>query len=274
MIRGRSAASLVVALLGVAAGLWLLSAGGAADAPWLPGHSRQATAQLAGHRVLVRNVRDFRYPADRQAIEAWDDREFDLSALDSLWLGVSDMPGPRALAHLFLSFGFADGRYLVVSVEARRRVGQTYSALRGLLGTYELIFVVADERDFIASRANKNGRDVWLYPLRADPERARALLVEVLEFANRLAAEPVYYNTVRRSCSTMLLRLANRVRERPLRGGWRILLPGYTDSLMLDLGLVESDLELEEARARYLVSERSRRFGEDPEYSARLREGR
>ena len=133
MIRGRSAASLIVALLGVAAGLWLLSAGGAADDPWLPGHSRQATAQLAGHRVLVRNVRGFRYPADRQAIEAWDDREFDLSALDSLWLGVSDMPGPRALAHLFLSFGFADGRYLVVSVEARRRVGQTYSALRGLL---------------------------------------------------------------------------------------------------------------------------------------------
>ena len=125
MIRARTVASLMVGLLGVAAGLWLLSAGGSADSPWLPGHSRLATAELAGDRVLVRNVRDFRYPADRRPIEAWDDREFDLSALDSVWLGVSDMPGPRAVAHMFLSFGFADGRYLVVSVEARRRVGQT-----------------------------------------------------------------------------------------------------------------------------------------------------
>ena len=263
----------MIALLGVAVGLWLLSVRRPVTGPWLPGQARQATAELAGDRVLVRNVRDFRYTADKEVIESWDDREFDLDELDSIWLGVSDIPGPRALAHVFLSFGFSDGRYLVVSVEARRRVGQQYSPWLGLLHTYELIFVLADERDFIASRANKNGRDVWLYPLNGDPDRVRALFVEVLDTANGLARKPVAYNTVWRSCSTTLLRLANRVREQRLRGGWRILLPGYTDSLALDLGLVASELEVEEARERYWVSERSRRFAEDPQYSTRLREG-
>ncbi len=106
---------MLVVLLVAGVAFWLESARGSSEGPWLPGHARQATAEAGGGLVVVRDVRNFRHTAGKEAIESWEDREFDLSSLDSVWLGVSDIPGPKALAHLFLSFGFADGRYLVVS---------------------------------------------------------------------------------------------------------------------------------------------------------------
>jgi hypothetical protein len=64
----------------------------------------------------------------------------------------------RALAHTMLSFGFEDGDYLGVSVEVRLEKGETYRPTLGLFGQFELIYVIADERDLI--RVRTEYRDV------------------------------------------------------------------------------------------------------------------
>jgi len=44
--------------------------------------------------------------------------------------------------------------------------GEEYGVVAGMLGAFELMDVVADERDVFGLRANVRGDDVYLYPLR------------------------------------------------------------------------------------------------------------
>jgi hypothetical protein len=57
-----------------------------------------------------------------------------------------------AIAHIFLSFGFADKDFLAISIETRRERHETYSTVAGFFKQYELFYVVADEWDLIGLR--------------------------------------------------------------------------------------------------------------------------
>ena len=70
-----------------------------------------------------------------------------------------------------MSFGTSDDQYLVVSVEARRRMNQKYSIIKGVFGAFPLMYVIADERDAIGQRVECRGDDVFLYPSSATPEQ-------------------------------------------------------------------------------------------------------
>ena len=74
------------------------------------------------------------------------------------------------MAHTLVSFGFDDGQYLAVSVEARRQDWQSYSPLWGLFRSYELMFVLGDERDLVRLRTNIRRERVYLYRVASAPE--------------------------------------------------------------------------------------------------------
>ena len=109
-----------------------------------------------------------------------------------------------------LSFGFDDGEFLAVSVEARYEEGETYSPVKGDLRQYELIYVVADERDVIVLRQAPKGRCVSV-PTRATPELARACCWTCMARANKLAAEPEFYDALSNNCTTNIVAHVNRV---------------------------------------------------------------
>jgi hypothetical protein len=48
--------------------------------------------------------------------------------------------------------GFGDDRYLCLSVEARKEVGERYSVLLSFFCRFELIYVIGDERDLVRLR--------------------------------------------------------------------------------------------------------------------------
>jgi hypothetical protein len=50
-----------------------------------------------------------------------------------------------------------------------------------------------------------------------------------------------------------------------------VLLPGYSDKLAYDLGLLDTALPFPEARQRTNVSEVARRNGDNPDVSAAIR---
>jgi hypothetical protein len=64
-----------------------------------------------------------------------------------------------------MSWGFEGDQYVAISIETRKAKGEEYSALRGFFRQYELIYVVADERDVVRLRTNYRGEDVYLYRL-------------------------------------------------------------------------------------------------------------
>ena len=239
---------------------------------WVLPQSRLPTAMIWQDEIRVRNVRDFRYAnAGEVTRAAWDERRYDLRGLNSAWLGVSPFGGIPGVGHVFVSFGFDDGRYLAISVEARREQGEAYSPVRGIFRNYEIIYVVADERDVVALRSNAWNDPVYLYPVRTSREALRATFLDMLRRANELAQRPEFYDTVFNSCSVSLARHVNRVVPDRIPRSLKVLLAGFSDALALDVGLIEFDGTLEQARERFRINARAAGDVDLGDFSARIR---
>jgi hypothetical protein len=171
-----------------------------------------------------------------------------------------------------LSFGLANGEHVAISVEIRKEQGETFSAVKGLLNQYEIMYVVADERDVIDLRAVHRGDDVYVYPLRATPEQSQALFVDMLRRANQLAEQPEFYNTITNNCTTAIVRHFNQLAKTPLAvSDPRIFLPGYSDELVYELGLIDTTASFAETKRRANVSPLARQHRDAADYSQAIR---
>jgi len=171
---------------------------------WSPGQQVLPRAAIRGDRIAIENVRNFSYRTETDFEAKYETRRYDLARLDSLWLAVERSGAAPATAHSFLSFGFGD-EYVAISVETREERGESYSPLAGLLRQYELMYVVADERDVLGLRTNLRRDPVYLYPVKTTREQMRRVFVEMLGRANRLAAAPEFYNTLTNNCTSNLV---------------------------------------------------------------------
>ncbi len=228
-------------------------------------------AESEGTRFKIYNVREFIYQSDKDYIVRYSDRSYDLEQLESVDFIVVPFKHVPSLAHTMLSFGFDNGEYLGVSVEARLEEGETYSPVRGALRQFELIYVVADERDIIARRTRHRDADVYLYRTIATPEQARELFVDVMQRVNKLAAEPEFYDTLTNNCTSNIVRHINQLRPGSVPLDLRVLLPGFSDRLAYDLGLLESKLPFAETRRRARVNELANRHVEEANFSELIR---
>jgi hypothetical protein len=240
------------------------------EGDWQAVHGVLPQAEIDGDRLTVRNLRNFAYGDDGGVREArYEDRRYDLSGLESVWYGLSHF-APLGLAHSFLSFGFSDGGYLALSVEARLETHQSYSPLLGLMRTYELIYVAADERDVIGLRSHVRGEEVLLYEIEVEPARAKELLLIMLGTMNELHDAPRFYNTLLDNCTTNILQHAERLTRWDLFTDYRVILPGYSDGLAYELGAIAGDLPLTETRERARIDPNGVALG-DPAFSRAIR---
>ena len=80
------------------------------------------------------------------------------------------------MAHLIMSFGFADGQVLAWSIEVRREKGGAYSPVADAFKSHTLVSLATTERDSVRLRTNVRGEDVAALPIRASPQAIRTLL--------------------------------------------------------------------------------------------------
>ncbi len=259
-------------MIAAASAWWSVSPSNERD--WEADQARMPSAIFSGDTVTVTNIRDFEHcPKSGPAVERWETRSFDLSGIESVWLVLSVFKKNwRGPAHPFISFGFSDSTFLAVSVEARKEKGETFSAVKGMLKKYELIYVVALERDVLTLRAVCRTDRVYLYPLDVSPGKARLLLEGMLRRANELEAKPSFYNTLWNNCTTNIIARANEVAEEPIPGGYYSFLPGYADRVAMALGLIEEKGSLDETRRNHMVNDRAKRYAGDPRFSILVRE--
>ena len=118
--------------------LWWLSLRPKSDRDWKTGMDVLPHVELVGDVLRIRQFRNFRYTASGDPLPQYEERTFDLTKLSSLDYFLAHWSGP-VIAHTLVSFGFDDGQFLVVSVEARLQRWQSYSPLRGIFRSYELI---------------------------------------------------------------------------------------------------------------------------------------
>ncbi|HEY0304661.1 MAG TPA: DUF4105 domain-containing protein [Longimicrobiales bacterium] len=239
---------------------------------WSIGQERLPHARFHGDSVTIGSFRNFDYDSTgNPTATTYETRSYDLNQLQTVWFVLAPFePENRGPAHSFLTFGFADSQYIAVSVEARKERNESYSILKGILKRYEIMYVVGDERDLIRLRVAR-GDDVYLYPIRTTPAKARALFVQMMERANALATHPEFYNTLTNNCTTNILAHANSVATKKIPYGREVLLPGYADELARELGLIATDLPIEQARRRFRINERARAAFDDASFSTRIR---
>lgn len=271
-IRRAALAALVVALVGLAGFTSVvLSRQPSNDRTWSPDQRELATARFAGDSVYVRNVRNVHYRTTHDYDVHYDDRAYDLRRIESVWFIVEPFSGMKGPAHTFVTFGFDDGRYVAISVEIRKEVGESFSPWRGATRGYELTYVVGDERDLIGLRANFRHDSVYLYRTTATPEKARQLFVSMLERADKLAAEPEFYNTLTSTCTTNIVRHVNEISPKRVPFSFKTLLPAYADELAYKVGLLDTTVAFETLRARAKINARAAAYADSADFSRLIR---
>ncbi len=242
---------------------------------WRPEQSVLAYADIQGDQVTVHNVRNCKYFANDVYLVDYYDKTIDLNRIEGVDYIVVPFKGMPAIAHVMISFQIAkpDGTrdHLAVSVETRKERDENYNPLEGSTNQYELIYVVADERDVIQYRTNYNGEDVYLYHTVASPEASKALLVDVLGRVNQLSVTPEFYDTLVNNCTSNIVRHVNRIKPNRIVADYRVLLPGYSDSLAYDEGLIEKHGTFPETKKEAYVNPLAQRYAGREDFSEMIR---
>ena len=240
---------------------------------WSQNHAVLQTADFNDNMVTVRNVRYSRYESADVYTTQYYDATFNLDDIRTLDLIMVPFQGMSRVAHVESSFGFADGRQIGLSIEARYEEGEKYDPAAAGMGQFELIYVLADERDMIRLATDVHKNDVHIYRLNFEPHEVRQMFVEALRRANKLAVEPEFYHPLTNSCVTNLIDHINKGRPNAVPRGYRTLVPGLLAHHMYDLNLIATSAKTyreakEMAKINWLVE----RYGDLEYFSAGIRQ--
>jgi hypothetical protein len=241
---------------------------------WQPEVARLAHAEIRGDLVTVRNIRNFDYRSETDFTPAWYDRTFDLNKLESVDLVAVYWMGP-AIAHTILSFGFAGGDHLAISIETRKEKGEGYSTIKGFFKQYELYYVVADERDVIRVRSNYRKdppEDVYVYRVHGNIDNGRRLFLEYMRRINALKATPEFYNTLTDNCTTGIW-MNTRINPGHPPLSWKILASGYVPAYLYEQGRLNGSASFDELRRMAHVNARAQAADQAADFSRRIRVG-
>jgi hypothetical protein len=280
--------AIMVAGLWLARGFWRKMATGAAgfalvlawwltqqprdDRPWQPDVDRTAWADITGDDVTLHNVRNCDYRTETDFTPHWETRTVHLSQITGIDLSINYW-GVEWMAHPVVSFQFSDTPPICFSIETRREIGETYSAIGGLYRQFELIYIVADERDAIRVRTNyRHGEDIYLYRINLTPDQARVRFLEYLTSLNALHEHPRWYNAITTNCTTSIRTQHAAALRRPW--DWRILLNGYADHMLYEQGSLQTGgLPFAELKERSHINAAAKAANDAPDFSERIRAG-
>jgi hypothetical protein len=217
---------------------------------WSPEYAIPATATVDGGTVSFTNIRDFSYNSPTEMIPHYYNASFQLDQLSSVDLISAHWSGD-AISHLFLSFNFQDGRHLAVSIETRRQKRFAFSVIAGFFRHFELMYVVADERDVIGVRTDVRHERVFLYRLQLTPEQRDRLFMNYVREIERLAVHPRWYNTLTNNCTTEILARAQD--PEPARMKWHLVLSGFLPNYAYSRGLLDTSVPFAELREGSLI---------------------
>jgi hypothetical protein len=243
------------------------------DRDWQPEVAVTPWAEQNGDLVTIHGVRNLDYRTETDFTPRWEDRTYDLRKLDSVDL-VAVYWGSDAIAHIMISFGFEGKDFLAASIETRKERGENYSTIAGFFRQYELVYVVADERDVIRVRTGfrEPREDVYVYRVRAPLENGRRVFLDYLKSMNEMHKRPRFYNTLTTNCTTGVL-MHSRMNPESPPVSWKILISGYVPEYLYELGRLDTRHSFQELRKLSHVNARAEAAGSDPAFSQRIREG-
>lgn len=228
---------------------------------------------IGDNAVAIQHIRNFQYTTENDFVPNYYDQTFALKDLQRADLIFVPFNRSKHAAHAFISFEFADGEHVAISIEIRKKHNEKYSALRGLLRQYSLMYVIANEADVVKLRTNHRDNKVFLYPLNLGSEQLAKLFLDMARRAQKLQQEPEFYNTFFNACVTNLVWHINRVKKEKIPFHPSIIISGYVDRYFHKLGLFATDLPYQSARQKYYVTDVAQTHDNKIHFSRHLRGG-
>ena len=241
-----------------------------AQTPW---------AEIDGGRVTIHNMRDCSYRAEFDYTCEWKTRTVELAKIDGADLFITYWGSPW-IAHPIVSFTVAGEEPIAMSIETRKEVGETYSAVRGFFRYYELIYIISNERDVVRLRTNyRTGEEVYLFHTKTPAKIAQGVFLDYLRRANELRNKPEWYNALTDNCTT---NVAGHFRDVEPKGArilpswdWREMLNGKADEMLYANGdLATGGLPFAELKERAHINAAARAANDAPDFSERVRAAR
>lgn len=264
------AMALGFAALAAAAAAWLIRPSD--RRAWAPDFAEVPWADVQGDLITLHNYRNFDWRSATEAVPRWETRTFPLSALRHIDFIMTYWGSPH-ICHTMVSFDFGAHGRICASIEARREAGDEYSPLAGAFRRYELIYILADERDLLRVRTNfRPNNEVYLYRLTATPEAARVVFMDYLQSANALRHQPAWYHSIVTNCTT-LIRQHARPLHLSLPWDWRLVANGYAHEYLYRLGYLPRDLPLAELKQRSHITPAARQASRE-DFPDEIRRGR
>jgi len=251
---------------------WWLTIKPSNEGNWQPDVAQLAWAEVNGDEVILHNVRNNDYRTETDYTARWETRTVRITQITGVDLAINYWGSPW-IAHPIASFQFADAPPICFSIETRKQVGQSYSAIGGLYRQFALIYVVADERDVIRVRTNyRHGEDIHLYRTTMTPAQARERFHEYLRSLNEIREHPRWYNAITTNCTTSIRDQHPTAEQIPW--DWRLLLNGKADELMFERHtIVTAGLPFAELKARSLINPRAKAADALSNFSELIRVG-
>jgi hypothetical protein len=222
-------------------------------------------------KVFIKNIRHCSYKTADDYSVSYYDREYDINRLKKVWFLLVHFIGWKGAAHAFVSFEFEDETFVSVSVEQRRQKGEEFSAIKGLFRQFELMYVIADERDTILLRTEHHKNNIFLYPLKLSKEKEKELFCDILKRANALAKNPEFYHSITNACFGNIVDHINNILPKKMPFDYRIILPENADFYAHELDLLDTELSPKEARKKHLINSLAKKYANDPNFSLRIR---
>ncbi len=243
------------------------------DRNWVPDLAKIPFGELHDGVVTLHNFRSCQYLTESDFVVNFSDRVFRLSDIMEVDYVVVPFQNTPVIAHTMLSFRLANDEYICVSSEIRKEIGENFSPMLGVTNQFELIYVIADEKDLIRLRTRYRKADVYIYPTVADAAAAQQLFVDIMQRINKLASKPEFYNTFVNNCTTNIAQHVNGISSHRKIGRlkWQVLLPGMSPKYAYDLGLLDQSVPFEELKGRAHINSLADQYFDDPDFSRRIR---
>ncbi len=260
------------------AAAWLLFQHPTGARDWDPPFARVPVARFSadGKSVTIENIRDFHYRTEDDYDVRYRTESYCFDDLETMDYSITHWNGSESFGHIMLSFGFKDGRRIVISPEARMERGKKYEILPGFFRQYELIYIVATEEDAIQLRTHHRRyekEEVLLYPTTTTPEVARFIFRDLLERSNRLAEHPEFYNGITYNCLSCMAPTAQKLGF-DFCDTWRGVCNGFSDRYGFRVGWLYRDDPTEsfaDYRKRHSVNQYVEHLAAPPDYSKLIR---
>lgn len=244
---------------------------------WEVGYETLPGISISSNQVSFKNLRDYHYTPGKLASRDYLQKSFDITQLERAWFvfepfQIQPFTDFKGVAHTYLVFDFNGSEPVAVSVEARREEGEQYSAWLGLINKFELFYVWGTEVDQTVRRVIVENNKLYMYPLQISREDTQSLFLRLAEATGELEVHPRFYNTLSNNCTNELAYAANRVSPNLFPLNLALFLPGYSVDELYKLGLIPTNLSIDDLNKRYFISDLVKKLYLEEDFSKKLRE--